>query len=1455
MSKFIQKFLCLLCCFIVVFTSLSNVAFADDYEKYDDSDEDDQGGIASYYIIEGENFEKLWDFGLDDVDDLFDWIWNFKTYTVIKKYTDADGNVVYRGYFNTPNLQHLAKNYVTQLVDDGYTDLTYNVDETEWLVNVGADAPSVNVITKYGFNIPSYTYNGEYPKEIMTVAKIIPTSFWDAFWRAIAAFFGASFIKAPDADNFNTLTYLNHGYVDKEDFLVDFISEYYIPYFLARIANHDEDDSSGYVEDDDDLSYFNDIEDFIDQTVTEEENESAEDWIDENLEYYQEYTKIEYGWNNFANATPGGMTRFGVHYGNNGFAIYDDLNSYIGLTDDANDIEINVAHNETDTCEDGELPWENFNDFLLTQTEYIQAVQNWWDTSNKNDVANIIQSYILASPEHEYYNDMLTGDINDVIAFIDDKMSEADSTADFILKCMGNPAPIGDWYLQRGENDVSNPDGDDSSNLNLVDVHIAGTDYADMSSTAMYVTEIDYSNPSNQAEIDEWNNTPEDEREGDCPTPVYSNTINVMYQYATSTLYYKRGSDPDNFTGCGTINYDALVSFYSMCLCNWEFEREDWVKPNMDTLMRRFDECVKLTNKYDHFNEVCEMINDNDDYKPEGDSMIGIAYTQCLIHESEGQDEGSCISDEYGEETTITVGSLLGYSGLYQLTPDFDFDDYFDHDDDYAYAYWNQYPDIYEDRETLNTEVAHRIINYIKNATGPYYADVMSNIVALMLLNAADEGDDDPIDAINSDDVRVMPYDTASLTMDDAENYSVTDPRVDIYKEQIIGRFIADFTLDFSGIFKFFAPQKTIITIIGKITEFSVFMQQLCNFDLLDEYGLSPTTIWGQNGFAIFVMACLVLYFIFKTVKCVIDICRNSNMTGYTNKVIVGFLVLLIELGLIVAITANPSKTWNLIKKWETNIINLGEYGTLYSDPNLTYLFGDAADMEVTYYFPYLDAWSKYNTGYGILADEQLLDESDDLPELQEFINPKLGNNDIGHWSVLLMDAFEYHGHSESVYNSVLIVDADGNFHNVNGTRINNNAYRVVDHFLAPRIEFDESSDGETIDLDVEENENYNGEFQKGLADLFVKLLLALFICFLSMIKLLTFFWQWYMFYIFFFRAVLGKLAENKSWGKILLQTFTPTAAMIILGAFVGISLELGMRLEGFLGVVIILSLFILTLYMISWWYQMGHGDYFPGTLKWVYALSTLVANPQSKMAIEAQNEQGQAADDMIDKEYSDQSEEWRDIMKHGSLEQQKELLYNEDGTIKDEYKGKRFAAARGKYLNHINNKINKDGQIPEEIARHVKDMKQNDSDMYHKDLNAYDHKMGDNGKNIRSKSKKDIDIEYSEESEEWRNIATSGSTEEKYKLFCNEDGTFKAEYDDPKYDHIKRKIEMDFSSAANLDGEEVPDAIRERYKRKQDVAKEENEEKEEKGKTDNEADKQTDSDESDTQAQETGDE
>ena len=139
-KEWLKQFLAVCICAITILSTFSP-AFADDYV------ESDSGDDATYYIIEGKDVDSLFDFSIWNIPDIVSWMFQFKTYTVIKKYEDKDGDTQYKCYFNTPNLQSIVKNSVISLVSDGYTDDTYKIEDTEWVVKVGQNASSENVMT------------------------------------------------------------------------------------------------------------------------------------------------------------------------------------------------------------------------------------------------------------------------------------------------------------------------------------------------------------------------------------------------------------------------------------------------------------------------------------------------------------------------------------------------------------------------------------------------------------------------------------------------------------------------------------------------------------------------------------------------------------------------------------------------------------------------------------------------------------------------------------------------------------------------------------------------------------------------------------------------------------------------------------------------------------------------------------------------------------------------------------------------------------------------------------------------------------------------------------------------------------------------------------------------------------------------------------------------------------
>ena len=147
-----SKILLSIFCFLVLITLLPKRVLADDTissgnptgtldttterdEKKPEYSQTDSSG--EYYIASSENLKELFTFKLSNVANALEWLSKTSTFTVLKEYVGEDGNTYIKGYYNVPNLQALALNKVISNIGDGYTNQTYKVEDTQWLVPVG----------------------------------------------------------------------------------------------------------------------------------------------------------------------------------------------------------------------------------------------------------------------------------------------------------------------------------------------------------------------------------------------------------------------------------------------------------------------------------------------------------------------------------------------------------------------------------------------------------------------------------------------------------------------------------------------------------------------------------------------------------------------------------------------------------------------------------------------------------------------------------------------------------------------------------------------------------------------------------------------------------------------------------------------------------------------------------------------------------------------------------------------------------------------------------------------------------------------------------------------------------------------------------------------------------------------------------------------------------------------
>lgn len=1302
-KEWLKQFIAVCICVITILSSFSP-AFADDYVPSDSGDD------ATYYIIEGKDVDSLFDFGIYDVDEIVSWIFQFKTYTVIKEYT-VDGSTEYKMYFNTPNLQSILKNRVTSMVSDGYTDDTYKVEDTEWVVKVGNNADSENVITKYGFDVPSYTYFGEYPKEVMSTAGILPSpkKWWEVLWRAIKSLFGVSFIKAPDADNFNTITYLNHTYADKNDYILDFFCKYYLDYFERQIP-------VGYVYADDDEKegdYFDNADEVVEKAVTEDVYDRAVAYNNAHQDEYDEACQRKELWDAYVAA---------------GY----DANAILNTDVSIGNRKYDAAHffASIESYKTAFTSWVNGN----TYAAYIMALalqnqdgrtryggsggamtdpSSYKITESSFSVSDYEENISFAADLNKYIEDQL-------MATVDYKIYT--NTVTKVYSCMDaySSSDGGTTWTRRdgsktlssstdGGTTTSDPDAPAEMMLNECGNFRDNPDYI-----------ADREGPIQVSATD---GTKTETVNGTTKTVTYDRTEVVKYTWK-SDWYIRELYAPQDSSK--KFDYDpTYLNFQSTCnFSSYTFAEEDIFPPEFQSVYEAYNANAEIITNYELF---CEMLARGDD-QDSSTSKKELLYRQCMITPDPDAQDGECWSKKYGDEkTSLTLVNVYAFSRIYEVTRD-----------------------VPADRHELRPDEAHAIISKLQSYCGPYYTEVIGNMMKLMCATAKYEGNNNPTNTVIADDKRVMPYDIDSLTPADKANYSVTDPRVELYKDHLVGKLISKLKLSFAiGIY--FKPQKAIISFAGKVTELSVFMQQLCNFDMMDGYGLSPTNLW-TSGYVTLMMGLLAVFFIVKTVISIIKMGTNSG-----GRLVLAFFILVFELGLITAIAVNPTRVWNSIKNVENKVINLGEMMSVYSNPNLTYLYGNASDMEVTYYMPYLDTWSKYNTGYGILDNEQNIDSTRDYRELVDKDFPKIGNTEIKHWSVLLMDSFHYWGYSNSISNTISITDPDTGITNTyNGNTINNNAYRVIDHFMAPRVTLNKS--GTNLQLSITENENYNGQLQTGVVDVLVKLLNCLLCCFLSLIKFMTFLWQWFVLYIFIFKVILGRGAENKKMSTILIETFSPTIAMIFIGMYAGIIMTIGMSLSGLIGIIVEIALFKLTFMLIRWWHDLDRNQsVFPKTLGWLYMLTNLSAfnrlqaERRAKRQAEADSSNAGMSEDYI----------------NGSLEDQRNELFHDDGQLKSKYRDAKYDKVVQNWYTRAQSQDHKGIDVGDDSRKAMRGLETNEK---YSGMTASVRNMYDNSHNGKLNHNANGKISSSTNGAEDRVANMYGDNEPKTKKTGNED-------------------------------------------------------------------------------------
>lgn len=380
---------------------------------------------------------------------------------------------------------------------------------------------------------------------------------------------------------------------------------------------------------------------------------------------------------------------------------------------------------------------------------------------------------------------------------------------------------------------------------------------------------------------------------------------------------------------------------------------------------------------------------------------------------------------------------------------------------------------------------AKYICNMLKYYCGSYFHDVAYNIILTSGIK-------------NSFVVeRIMPYDFDRLNSEDKKvvNY-IKDPRAEMQKNL--------FDTGYGNVPKNLILYTSIIKLSSKLSELSIALNNMANFTYLNAIGLKPEIFWDSTilkTITIIMLIIIVCYCVYS-VFCVAF--GKKSVSVFIRQIIIMIFISLI----IIGISMNPKQIYTSTTEVINSILTLSTQ-TLKYNTNLSPLFGTGSPSEIEQcelWLPYFNIWTSYHTNHTILDKSQLIDLNSNSPEVKNLQVPEISGVKQNLWSTILADAF------------------------VTEENYSGNIYRVVDHFMAPRITINKIEEGK-IDINVKQNENYNGNIQSSIA--WTGLLFQFIILILVVFKLFVFIELIINIIMFVYNASLSIINEFKLKGLI----------------------------------------------------------------------------------------------------------------------------------------------------------------------------------------------------------------------------------------------------------------------------------------------------------------------------------
>lgn len=1189
--SFIKKVVCLIFCFTVLFgivaAPLLNTSAAEEASNDD-----------KFYVNKKSQLNALFNTTVEDVKDPIDWYTNKTSFIVVREY-EHNKTTRYKVYVNTPNIPQYGQNLLLRLIDDGYDNQMFTPQDN-LVSHIGENS---NVMTKFGFKIPVNVYKGEYPKIYMSLNGVFPLNFFEKIWRGLKALVGLSFTSPPDSTNYRSLGYYNHKYKDNSnEYLIWLIQNYYIKYFVKKL-----------IRDESRSEYFVNEPDFINSIVTEEQYEAAKTQRDENkakaMEAMEAQNKINEWWDKWST-------------------------------------EQEVKENSEEYKADEERAWQEYKDSHpedQTGLNYTSPL-NWKDyqpeepppltdeqieaLTKYNEALAIIAKYEAFKELWYKGKDKEGANKKEIMGYSRCLLNTDDDKCTKEFKDQTVHASVMNVYATSGlykatvENSSVLPSGTsggssggDTADLTGFDgIEISPKDIVEAKKIFSALTTIGIPKQNIAGILGnisiECGGIDPTTIEGVFGEPYSVNgakkqaalndlnahTNNLLNIYdADPTKSVDRSAYVSNgkyychlglFSSTGP-GAEALLKFARKAYKNWhttELQMSFMLTPpangggsNMDFNkykvphrsasdaamyflyaheMGRGDRCFTGTG-YD-----MDTVKNYAAGMPDWTNVEGRkAYAEAWFHV---MNSGWAVDAAIANRILDTARNYGATGGALNL----------------------QY------KERLTRQEAIKIIQQIQDICGPAYEEVMGNITTLICtFYESDKGK--KIKRYEDIDPRVMPYDLDTLSVaQDKKDVTVADPRVTRYvNSELVGGLVTygNFNLIpwLLNPVKLYRP---VINFTGTLSKLAVFFDQISNFDWIDKHKLQPTKMWVAfpaamfGGFLLIILIVQLVQLTFRFFK------GNAGIMQILGR----FIGAVFMVGIIVLMATNGNGLYKTIKNGYSAVMKFGEKSVLSTFDTdgqvIQNLYGDKDSESVAYYIPYFNLWTRYNTGYSLTDPEQLINLHDPEAEGLSSRLTEIGSKPTNVWSVVLADSFNTEG---------LNIDT---VDRKNGDKVNGNAYRVVDHFLAPRLS-STNPRNEALGITNTVNPNDNGAFQKmDIFTLFSGVITMINMLIVSLVKMLTFFWFWFQLFTLAFNIVLSKVDKHGNTKALLIKTFSPILFIFGIGIYSGLIVQLSLFLSGLIGLIVNLLALAATFLLLNAWSR--RKNIFPPLLKPIVALS-----------------------------------------------------------------------------------------------------------------------------------------------------------------------------------------------------------------------------------------------------------